>query len=115
MASTTLLPRRDTAMRLIRNIEGQRPPLIMHRRLWRLRRLDVRIRGLVSRALGMPYTRPRYLSRQRTPEQHERRLLAIESFLCRRSPDQRRARYFQERARLLQLTRPDSPTNSSVA
>ncbi len=33
-------------------------------------------------------------------------LLSIESFVCRRSPDQRRARYFQERARLLQLTRP---------
>ncbi len=41
--------------RLVRNIEGEPPPLIMHRRLWRPRRLDVRVRGRVSKALGLSY------------------------------------------------------------
>ena len=93
---------------LIRNIEGEPRPLIMDARAARMRMLDTRIRRCFYKLLRRPYRRPAYRTAKRTPEQDMRTKLAIESFLCRRSPDQRRARYFQERARLLQLTDTDT-------
>ena len=48
--------------RLIRNIQGERRPLIMHRRLQWLRAVDEWVRYRVRRALGLEYRRPRYLT-----------------------------------------------------
>ena len=92
--------------RIIRNIEGERPPMIMDRRLLWLCSLDVRLRFRVYKALGMRVRRPRYMTPRRTPEQQARTYLAIESYVGMRSPDPRVARYFNERRRWIQLTKP---------
>lgn len=92
--------------RLIRNTEGEPRPLIMHRRLYRLRALDQRVRLAVCKAMGWEYRRPRYLAPQRTPEQDAETRLAIEAFVGQRSPDPRLVRYFSERTRLMQLADP---------
>ena len=91
---------------LIRNIQGKPRPLIMHRRLQWLRAVDEYVRYRVRRALGLAYRRPRYLTPQRTPEQERRRLLTVEAFVGRHSPDPRLVRYYDERARLLRLANP---------
>ena len=92
--------------RLIRYIEGERPPLIMEPRLFWVRYLDVHLRFLVYRMLGMRVRRPRYMTPRRTPEQQARTFLAIESYVGMRSPDPRVARYFDERRRWIQMTEP---------
>ena len=92
--------------RLIRNIQGERRPLIMHRRLQWLRAVDEWVRYRVRRALGLEYRRPRYLTPRCSPEQEMRRLLTIEAFVGRRSPDPRLVRYYSERSRLLRLANP---------
>ena len=93
---------------LIRNIEGEPRPLIMDARAARMRMLDTRIRRCFYKLLRRPYRRPAYRTAKRTPEQDMRTKLAIESFLGRHSPDPETVRYFQERARLLQLTDTDT-------
>ena len=60
--------------RLIRNIQGEPRPLIMHRRLQWLRAVDEWVRYRVRRALGLAYRRPRYLTPRCSPEQEMRRL-----------------------------------------
>ena len=92
--------------RLILNIQGERRPLIMHRRLQWLRAVDEWVRYRVRRALGLAYRRPRYLTPRRSPEQEMRRLLTIEAFVGRHSPDPRLVRYYSERSRLLRLANP---------
>ena len=92
--------------RLIRNIQGEQWPLIMHPRLYWLRALDRRLRYHTCRMLGLQFRVPRYMTRQRTPAQRARTLLAIEAYVGRRSPDPRLVRYYEERRRLLQLTAP---------
>lgn len=91
--------------RLVRNIQGERRPLIVHRRLYRLRVLDLWLRHGVCRMTGMKFRVPRYRAPSRTPEQEARTLLAIEAYVGMRSPDPRVARYFNERRRWLQITR----------
>ena len=95
--------------RLVRNIEGERPPLIMEPRLFWLRDLDTALRYRVCRALRIRFRRPRYMLSRGSPEQDARTLSAIEAFVGMRSPDPRVARYFNERRRLIQIT---NPTNS---
>ena len=92
--------------RLIRNIEGEPPPLIRHRRLSWLRTADCTVRHRVCLALRIPFRGPRYLVAQRTPEQRARTRLAIEAYVGMRSPDPRLVRYFKERCRLMELTDP---------
>ena len=92
--------------RLIRNIEGEPLPLIMHRRLYRWRALDQRVRLAACKAMGWEYRRPRYLAPQRKPAQDAETRLAIEAFVGQRSPDPRLVRYFSERTRLMQLVDP---------
>ena len=92
--------------RIIRNIEGERPPLIMERRLSWLRDLDISLRFRVYRALRLRYRRPRYMRAVGTPEQEARTFLAIEAFVGIRSPDPRVARYFRERQRWVLITEP---------
>ena len=92
--------------RLIRNIDGERPPLIMDRRFQRLRVMDEYARYRVRRALRIAYRRPRYLTPRCSPEQEMRGLLAIEAFVGRHSPDPRLVRYYNERSRLLRLANP---------
>lgn len=92
--------------RLIRNIEGERPPLIMHRRMYRVRALDQRLRFVACKALGLKYRRPRYMNSQRTPEQEADLALACESFIGVRSPDPRVARYYFEVGRWILLADP---------
>ena len=92
--------------RLIRNIEGEPRPLIMHRRLYRLRVLDRRVRLAVCKAMGWQYRGPRYMAPQRTPHQDAETRLAIEAYVGQRSPDPRLVRYFSERTRLMQLADP---------
>ena len=88
---------------LIRNIEGEPRPLIMHRRLSWLRTVDSVVRRRVCLALGIPRRGPRYLRTRRTPEQRARTRLAIEAYLGMRSPDPRLARHYRERCRLMEL------------
>ena len=90
--------------RLIRNIQGERWPLIMHPRLFWLRALDRRVRHCACRVMGLQFRGPRYMTQRRTPEQRARTLLAIEAYVGRRSPDPRLVRYYEERRRLMQLT-----------
>lgn len=92
--------------RLIRNIEGEQPPLIMHRRLSWLRALDTRLRYRVCRSLRLQFRGPQYMLAVGTPEQESRTLLAIEAFVGMRCPDPRVARYFNERRRWVQITDP---------
>lgn len=90
--------------RLIRNVEGE-PPLFMHRRLYRLRVIDQRVRFAVCK-MGRQYNRPRYMSAQRTPEQQAELRLACQSFIGARSPDPRVARYHFELGRWILLADP---------
>ena len=92
--------------RLIRNIEGEPRPLIMHRRLYRLRVLDRRVRLAVCKAMGWQYRGPRYMAPQQTPHQDAETRLAIEAYVGQSSPDPRLVRYFSERTRLMQLADP---------
>ena len=92
--------------RLIRNIEGEPRPLIMHRRLHRLRVVDQHVRYRVCAMLGLKYRRPRYMYAQRTPEQEADLRLACESFLGVRSTDPRVARYYFEVGRWILLASP---------
>ena len=48
--------------RLIRNIEGEPRPLILHRRLHRLRVVDQHVRFAACKVLGLQYHRPRYMN-----------------------------------------------------
>ena len=98
--------------RLIRTIEGEPRPLIMHRRLQWLRAGDEWVRYRVRRALGLAYRRPRYLSPKRTPEQEMRMLLTVEAFVGRHSPNPQLVRYYNERARLLRLANPSVPDDT---
>lgn len=65
---------------LVRNIEREPKPLIMHRRLRWLRTVDEWVRYRVRRAVGLGYRRPRCLTPRRTPEQDAETRLAIKSF-----------------------------------
>ncbi len=67
--------------RLVRNIEGEPRPLIVHRRLFWLRYLDRRVRYAGCKVLGLQFRGPRYMAPRRTPEQDAETRLAIESFL----------------------------------
>lgn len=51
---------------LIRNIEGEPRPLILHRWLHRLRVIDQHVRFAACKMLGLRYHRPRYMNAQRT-------------------------------------------------
>ena len=66
----------------------------MHRRLQWLRAVDEYVRYRVRRVFGLAYRRPLYLTPQRTPEQEMRRLLTVEAFVGRHSPDPRLVRYY---------------------
>ena len=92
--------------RLIRNIQGEQWPLIMHPRLYWLRVLDRRVRYRVCKAMGRPFRLPQYMTQRRTAAQRARTLLAIEAYVGRRSPDPRLVRYYEERRRLMQLAAP---------
>ena len=92
--------------RLIRNIEGEPRPLIMHPRLYWLRSIDRRLRYHACRAMGWRFRAPRYMSPRQTPEQRMLTHLAIEAYVGVRSPDPRLVRYFSERTRLMQLADP---------
>ena len=92
--------------RLIRNIEGEPPPLIMHPQLSWLRTIDSVVCHRFCSTLGIPFRRPRYMTARRTPVQRARTRLAIEAFVGMRSPDPRLVRYFSERCRLMELTDP---------
>ena len=94
-------------MRLIRNIEGEPRPLVLHRRLHRLRVIDQHVRFSVCKVLGLQYHRPRYMNAQRTPEQEADLRLACESFLGVRSTDPRVARYYFEVGRWILLASPN--------
>ena len=87
-------------MRLIRNVEGEPWPLILHPRLAWLREADCFVRGSLRRLLGLPWSAPRYLTIERTPEQRADALLACEAFVGAHSPDPRLARYYGELRRL---------------
>ena len=93
--------------RLIRNIEGEPRPLILHRRLHRLRVIDQYVRYRACMMLGLQYRRPRYLNAQRTLEQEADLMLACESFIGVRSPDPRVARYYFEIGRWILLASPN--------
>ena len=92
--------------RLIRNIEGEPRPLILHRQLHRLRVIDQHVRFAACKVLGLQYRWPRYMDAQRTPEQEAHRRLACESFLGVRSTDPRVARYYFEVGRWILLASP---------
>ena len=93
-------------MRLIRNIEGEPRPLIMHPRLFWVREADSFVRDLFCNILGRYSRRPRYMTAEQTPEQHARTLLACEAFMGAMSPEPRLARYYLERSRLGMLADP---------
>ena len=93
-------------MRLIRNIEGEPRPLIMHPRLFWVREADCFVRDGVRRRLGLPWRAPRYMAVERTPEQRADALLACEAFIGAHSPDPRLARYYSELRRLGVLANP---------
>ena len=93
--------------RLIRNIEGEPRPLVLHRRLHRLRVIDQHVRHRVCAMLGLKYRWPRYVYAERTPEQEADLILACESFLGVRSPDPRVARYYFEIGRWILLAKPE--------
>ena len=91
--------------RLIRNIEGERRPLIMHPRLHWLRAIDQNLRLAACKVMGWQYRRPRYTSR--TPGQAAEQALACEAFLGAHSPDPRVARYYFEMGRWILLANPN--------
>ena len=92
--------------RLIRNIEGEPRPLILHRQLHRLRVIDQHVRFAACKVLGLQYRWPRYMYAQRTPEQEAHLRLACESFLGIPSTDPRVARYYFEVGRWILLASP---------
>ena len=99
-------------MRLIRNIQGEPKPLIMHPRLARVRTFDraVRFWFCFFTFRGMKYKSPKYERSQQTPEQKAAEYEACRTFLGSRSPNPEVARRYQERARQSLLQKADRET-----
>ena len=99
-------------MRLIRNIQGEPKPLIMHPRLLWLRKFDraVRFWFCFFTFRGMKYRLPRYERSRKTPEQKAAEYEACRTFLGSRSPNPEVARRYQERARQSLLQKANQET-----
>lgn len=86
-------------MRLLRNVYGEPPPLVLHPRLRLLRLAHIRVRFTIQRVLGRPHTTPAYMRPNMTEasataaEQEDRLLRACENFMGARggNADQREA------------------------
>ena len=90
-------------MRLIRNIYGEPRPLIMHRRLRWLVKLDRKARSLWAFVTRTPYKRPLYTRPLMTEERRALEREAVRNFIGGRSPNLVVARYYRERSRLALL------------
>ncbi len=86
-------------MRLLRNVYGEPPPLVLNPRLRLLRLAHIRVRFAIQRVLGRPRTAPGYMRPKMTEdggtarEQEDRLLRACENFMGARggNADQREA------------------------
>ena len=96
-------------MRLIRNIQGEPKPLIMHQRLLWLRKMDRAVRFWFCVFTRLEYRLPKYERSRLTPEQEAAEYEACRTFLGSRSPNTEVARRYQELARQSLLQKADRP------
>ena len=97
-------------MRLIRNIQGEPKPLIMHPRLLWLRKFDRAVRFWFCVFTRLEYRLPKYERSRLTPEQKAAEYEACRTFLGSRSPNPEVARRYQERARQSLLQKANQET-----
>ena len=97
-------------MRLIRNIQGEPKPLIMHQRLVHVRKFDRTVRFWFCVFTRLEYRLPKYERSRLTPEQKAAEYEACRTFLGSRSPNPEVARRYQERARQSLLQKADRET-----
>ena len=89
--------------RLIRNIHGEPPPLIMHPRLYWLVKLDWNARAVWAFVTRTRYRRPLYTHTLMSAEERALQRESIRNFIGGRSPNPVVARYYRERSRLALL------------
>ena len=68
-------------MRLIKNIYGEKSPLILHDRLWPLRSLHIKVRFTRQAILRQPRTLPAYCLPKMPADQEARLHRACENFI----------------------------------
>ena len=85
--------------RLIRNIYGEQPPLIMHRRLYWLVKIDRKARAVWAFVTRTPYKWPLYTHPQMSAEELALEREAVRNYIGGRSPNPVVARYYRERSR----------------
>ena len=89
--------------RLIRNIQGEPRPLIMHPRLYWLIKLDWKVRALWAFVTRTRYKAPRYTHPMMSAEEIALERESVRNFIGGRSPNPVVARYYRERSRLALL------------
>ena len=89
--------------RLIRNIQGEPRPLIMHPRLYWLVKLDWKARAMWALVTRTRYRHPRYARPLMSAAERAQQRESIRNFVGGRSPNPVVARYYRERSRLALL------------
>ena len=96
-------------MRLLRNVYGEPPPLIMHPRLRILRLAHLRIRRARCKMMRQPVSLPSYWRSSKTTEQQQAIRLACKNFMGVRSADPATASHYRQQALERLLERPTVP------